>query len=168
MEKQVDAGRTRTIGLSNYNISQIQNVLESARIKPANLQVEIHVFLQQPDLVDFCHKSGITVVAYAPLGTPGYNNLMAQLGLKQKELPNILTNSVVNKIAKKHSKTSAQVALRYLLQLGLAAIPKSVNANRIKENFHVFDFRLDENDLKELKNLDQNHRVCGFVDFLPR
>jgi alcohol dehydrogenase (NADP+) len=79
MEEQVDAGRAKTIGLSNYNISQIETVLKSARIKPANLQVELHVFLQQNALVDFCHKNGITVVAHTPLGSPGYNKFLKKI-----------------------------------------------------------------------------------------
>jgi alcohol dehydrogenase (NADP+) len=80
MEEQVDAGRAKNIGLSNYNISQIETVLKSARIKPANLQVELHVYLQQRALVDFCQKNSITVVAYSPLGNPGYNKFLEKMG----------------------------------------------------------------------------------------
>jgi alcohol dehydrogenase (NADP+) len=80
MEEQVDAGRTKTIGVSNYTTSQIETVLKSARIKPANLQVELHVFLQQNALVDFCHKNGITVVAYSPLASPGFNKFLKKMG----------------------------------------------------------------------------------------
>lgn len=80
MEEQVDAGRTKTIGLSNYNISQIETVLKCARIKPANLQVELHVFLQQRELVDFCKNKGITVVAFSPLASPAYNKLLESFG----------------------------------------------------------------------------------------
>lgn len=165
MEEQVDAGRTKTIGLSNYNISQIQTVLKSARIKPANLQVELHVFLQQPDLVEFCQKHGVTVVAYSPLGTPGYNGFLKKFGLEARDLPNILTNPVVGKIAKKHSKTPAQVALRFLNQLGIAAIPKSTNIERLKQNIDVFDFTLDAEDLKELKGLNKQFRICDWGIF---
>jgi alcohol dehydrogenase (NADP+) len=80
MEAQVDAGRAKTIGLSNYNISQIETVLKTARIKPANLQVENHVYLQQTALVDFCHKNGITVVAFSPLAAPGHNKFAEKFG----------------------------------------------------------------------------------------
>jgi len=71
MEAQVDAGRAKAIGISNFNEKQIQRILDSARIKPANLQVELHVYFQQRPLVDFCHKNGISVVAYASLGSRG-------------------------------------------------------------------------------------------------
>lgn len=79
MEEQVEANRTKNIGLSNYNIPQMTTVLESARIKPANLQVEIHIFFNQDHLVDFCKKNGITVTAYSPLANPGYNKFMKKL-----------------------------------------------------------------------------------------
>lgn len=73
MEEQVDAGRTRTIGLSNFNISQIERVQKVARIQPANLQVETHLYFQQQELRDFARKNNITLVAYSPLGAPGLN-----------------------------------------------------------------------------------------------
>lgn len=71
MEKQVDAGRAKAIGLSNFNINQIQRILKDARIPPANLQVELHVYFQQKELLKFCQSNNITVCAYAPLGSPG-------------------------------------------------------------------------------------------------
>lgn len=80
MEEQVDAGRARNIGISNYNISQIQTILDVARIKPANIQIELHVYLQQKELVDFCRKNDITIVAYSPLGCPGYNKMLKRIG----------------------------------------------------------------------------------------
>ena len=82
MEEQVDAGRAKSIGLSNYNISQITTVLKSARIRPANLQVEIHVYLQQRNLLEFCKKNGITVVAYSPLANPNLNKFLEKMGIK--------------------------------------------------------------------------------------
>lgn len=71
MEKQVDAGRTKAIGLSNFNAKQIQKVLDNCRIKPANLQVELHLYFQQTELVKFCKSNGITVTAYSCLGAKG-------------------------------------------------------------------------------------------------
>ncbi|XP_063912523.1 1,5-anhydro-D-fructose reductase-like [Zophobas morio] len=164
MEQQVDAGRTKTIGLSNYNISQIETVLKGARIKPANLQVELHVYLQQRQLVDFCHKNGITVVAYSPLASPGYNKFLKQLGREEKQLPDILGDPVVAQISKNHSKTPAQIVLRFLIQRGIAPIPKSVTEKRVKENIAVFDFALSDSDMKELSGLDvgEKARVCDF------
>lgn len=76
MEKQVTDGRAKAIGLSNFNVKQIQKVLDNCRIKPDNLQVEHHLYLQQPELVDFCQKNGITVTAYSCLGTKGNRDLI--------------------------------------------------------------------------------------------
>lgn len=72
MEEQVDAGRTKTIGLSNFNVRQIQRVWDAAKIKPASLQVELQPYMQQPELVDFCHKKNIVVVGYSSLGSGGF------------------------------------------------------------------------------------------------
>ncbi|RZC36014.1 aldose reductase, partial [Asbolus verrucosus] len=164
MEEQVNAGRTKTIGLSNFNISQIERVLKSARIKPANLQVELHVYLQQRSLVDFCHKNGISVVAYSPLGSPGYNKFLKSFGKEEKKLPDILGDPIIMKMAQKYSKTPAQIALRFLLQRGIAAIPKSVTPKRVQENIGVFDFNIEDNDFKELSSLEigERARVCDF------
>ncbi|XP_063931674.1 aldo-keto reductase family 1 member A1-like isoform X2 [Zophobas morio] len=167
MEEQVDAGRAKNIGLSNYNISQISTVLQTARIKPANLQVELHVYLQQPELVDFCQKNGITVVAYSPLANPGFNKFLEKIGQQPKELPNILGDAVIAKLAEKYSKTPAQIALRFLIQRGVAAIPKSVTPKRIQENISIFDFALDDDEMNTLKGLEVGEvaRVCDFKVF---
>lgn len=82
MEEQVDAGRTKSIGLSNFNAQQVEKVIKAARIKPASLQVELHVLLQQRDLVNFCQKNGLVVVAYSPLGSPGYNKFLNVVGME--------------------------------------------------------------------------------------
>ncbi|GJQ78283.1 hypothetical protein Trydic_g22125 [Trypoxylus dichotomus] len=164
MEDQVDAGRAKTIGVSNFSIKKIDDILKNGRIKPANNQVEMHVYFQQRELVDFCTKNGVTVVAYAPIGTRGFNTAMKNYGGPTKVLPDLLRDVVVNKIAQKHSKTPAQVLIRFLLQVGVSTIPKSVTPSRIKENFNVFDFTLDEKDMKALRALDKGTegRIADF------
>lgn len=82
MEEQVDAGRTKAIGLSNFNAKQLERIIKSARIKPSCLQVELHVSLQQRELVNYCQKNGLVVVAYSPLGSPGYNTFLNNLGIE--------------------------------------------------------------------------------------
>lgn len=76
MEEQVTCGRTKAIGLSNFNIKQIQTVLDNCTIKPENLQIEHHLYLQQPELVEFCKENGIVVTAYSCLGTKNNRELM--------------------------------------------------------------------------------------------
>ncbi|CAH1985464.1 unnamed protein product [Acanthoscelides obtectus] len=169
MEEQVDAGRTKAIGLSNFNKKQIERILKSCRIKPACLQIEIHVAMQQRELVDFCHKNGIVVVAYSPLGSPGYNNFLNTIGQEGKELPNMLQNPVIKQIAEKYKKSPGQVMLRFLIERNIVPIPKSVKPSRIRENFEVFDFKLDNEDMKKLADLEigESARVCDFKFFPP-
>ncbi|CAH1118940.1 unnamed protein product [Phaedon cochleariae] len=159
MEQQVDAGRARAIGLSNFNQKQIEKVIKSSTIKPACLQIELHVLLQQQELVRFCQQNGIVVVAFSPLGSPGYNKFLKSTGKGEKELPNLLQNPLVKKIAGKHGKSSGQVLLRFLVQQDIVAIPKSVNSSRIKENIDIYDFNLDSEDMKGLYDLDIGERI---------
>ncbi|GLV43322.1 uncharacterized protein CBL_03865 [Carabus blaptoides fortunei] len=163
MEKLVDAGLTHTIGISNFNIRQIERILSNARIRPVTLQIELHVYFQQNELVDFCKQNSISVTAYSPLGSKGLSELLAKLGVNHKSL-NLLEVPVVKEIATKHGETPAQVLLRYTVQRGIAAIPKSTNAQRLKENISIFDFKLDNDDVAKLKSLDQGAaaRVCDF------
>ncbi|XP_039283925.1 aldose reductase-related protein 2-like isoform X2 [Nilaparvata lugens] len=157
MEEQVDAGRAKAIGLSNFNIKQIERIIGSARIKPANLQIEAHLYCQQKELHEFCKKNGITVCAYSPLGSPNLMPMLPMFGGDPSSIPqlNPLTDPVVLEIAKAHDKTSAQVLLRHLLQKNFAVIPKSSNPERIKQNFQVFDFELSEKEMGDLDALDR-------------
>ncbi|XP_069688687.1 1,5-anhydro-D-fructose reductase-like [Periplaneta americana] len=155
MEAQVDAGRARSIGLSNFNSRQIARIVKAARIRPANLQVELNVYFQQRELVAFCKALDITVCAYAPIGSPGMNQWMKDRGLPEAVVPDLINDPVVCKIAKQHNKTSAQVLLRHCMQRDIVVIPKSVKPDRIKENFQVFDFELTKEDMQELDSLDK-------------
>uniref|UniRef100_A0A182NKU4 NADP-dependent oxidoreductase domain-containing protein n=1 Tax=Anopheles dirus TaxID=7168 RepID=A0A182NKU4_9DIPT len=159
MEAVADAGLARSIGLSNFNQRQIQRVLDNCRIKPANLQIENHIYLQQHGLVKFCKANGITVTAYSPLGSKGIEKLL------NREVPDLLDNPAVKEIAQRHGKTSAQILLRHLLQRGIATIPKSTNATRLRQNIALFDFELPDGDMAELNGLDQNVRICDFGFF---
>jgi len=166
MEKQVDAGKTKAIGLSNFNISQIKRVYENARIKPSNLQIELHAYHQQKPLVDYCNKHNIVVTAYSPLGSPGLGKFLAQFGTEM-DLPNILTNPTVEALANKYKKTPAQIVLRHAIQKGLVVIPKSTNPERLKNNLNIYDFQLEQDDMTLLNNLDQGDkgRLINFTVF---
>lgn len=82
MEEQVAAGRAKTIGVSNFNERQLENVVKQANIKPANLQIELHLYHQQNDIVNYCKESGISVTAYSPLGSPGMSAFYESYGVK--------------------------------------------------------------------------------------
>ncbi|XP_001656491.2 alcohol dehydrogenase [NADP(+)] [Aedes aegypti] len=159
MEEVYEAGLARNIGLSNFNQRQIQRILDNCQIKPANLQIENHIYLQQPELVKFCKANGITVTAYSPLGSKGIEKLLG------REVPDLLDNPVVKDIAEKLGKSPAQVLLRHLLQRGISTIPKSTNPTRLRDNIDLFGFEIDDSDMVRLNQLDQNIRICDFGFF---
>ncbi|XP_013118553.1 1,5-anhydro-D-fructose reductase [Stomoxys calcitrans] len=164
MELIYDLGLAKAIGVSNFTARQIQRILKNCKVRPANLQIEHHVYLQQPDLVNFCKREAITVTAYSPLGSKGIAGLNKMVGI-ERELPDLMEIPEVKEIAEAHGKTPAQVLLRWIIDCGLSAIPKSTNPERIKENLDIFDFQLNEEEIEKLKGLDANIRVCDFKFF---
>lgn len=164
MEEMVKLGLTKSIGVSNFNKKQLQRLIENSTIKPASLQVELHIYLQQKELVDFCKQNNVVVTAYAPLGSKGIANINKMAGV-DRQLPDLLENPEVIKIADKHKKKPAQVLIRWILEKDIATIPKSTNPERLRQNLDVFDFSLDEDDMNALAKLDQGIRVCDFSFF---
>ncbi|CAB3246110.1 unnamed protein product [Arctia plantaginis] len=162
--KLKESGRVRLVGVSNLNVEQLERVCSVE--KPACLQIENHILCQQPGLVAAANKLGVPIVAYSPLGSKALADAKAaQTGLKY---PDLLQLAEVQRIAQLHGRTPAQVLLRYSLQRGLAAIPKSINPIRIKQNISVYDFCLSESEMNELATLDrgENGRVCDFTFFV--
>ncbi|XP_078400876.1 aldo-keto reductase family 1 member B1 isoform X2 [Cetorhinus maximus] len=155
MEVLVDEGLVKSIGVSNFNISQLERLLSVARIIPAVNQVELHPYLTQPELVEFCATRDIALTAFSPLGSPGRTVLNDSADPKD-----LLKDPVVEVIAKNHRKSSAQVLLRFHVQRNIATIPKSVTPARIQENAEIFDFELMDEDLQSLLTLNKNWRVC--------
>lgn len=151
MEAFVKAGKIKSIGISNFNIEQIQNVLDNCEIKPTNNQIEVNPYLQCDELIDFCQKNDIVVSCYGPIGC-------GQKETNHPDLPIILKNETILKIANNHNKSAAQICLRWGIQRGLVMLPKSVTPSRIAENANVFDFTLSDEEMKEIKGLNQNYR----------
>jgi len=153
MEELVQAGLVKNIGVSNFNNQHIMDLMKYANIKPAALQVELHPYLQQPQLVEYCQRPSvnIAVTAYSSFGGVSYIPLGSPLA---KETTNLLEHPTVLDIAKKHNKTTAQVLLRWAVQNGVAVIPKSNSLERLKENISVFDFKLDSDDIANLQKLN--------------
>jgi len=133
--------KVRAIGVSNYDIQDLKELLENFDIAPMVNQVEFHPFLYQQNLVEFCEKNRIQVEAYSPL-TRGE-----------------LTHPKLSKIAKKYGKTSAQILILWSLQHGLIAVPKSIHEERIRENCEIFDFQLKPEDMELLDSLNENLRT---------
>ncbi|EGF78392.1 hypothetical protein BATDEDRAFT_13322 [Batrachochytrium dendrobatidis JAM81] len=138
MEKLVKEGKTRAIGVSNFSISMLKDMLEYAEIKPAVNQVEVHPYLPQQELLSFCSQHGIVVTAYSPLGS-------------HKGVGSLLSDSLVLDIAQRNGKTPAQVLLSWGVQHGTQVIPKSSTPSRIEENFECFE--IPEADYKLLCDL---------------
>ncbi|RZF43053.1 hypothetical protein LSTR_LSTR001231 [Laodelphax striatellus] len=166
LEKQVEAGKAKAIGVSNFNKKQIKKLLAVAKIPPANLQIENHIYLQQSDLVQFCHANKISVTAYSPLGNPSLQGFFSKLGIT-KEIPNVLDCPEVVEISKRINRSPAQILLRYNIQRGIAVIPKSINSERQKQNIELFDFKLTDEDIQALRSLDRGEdgRIVRFEFF---
>ncbi|CAG9765205.1 unnamed protein product [Ceutorhynchus assimilis] len=159
LEEQVELGRTRAIGVSNFNKDQVSRLVKTAKIKPAANQVELHVYLQQPELVKYLKANGILPISYASLGNPGINEFLVKQGRPPRPgSTELLEDPVIKKIAAKHGKSSGQVLLKFLVQNNIAVIPKSVTPKRIQENINLFDFTLDVEDVKLLTGLDKGEQ----------
>jgi len=157
MERFVDEGKLKSIGVSNFNIEQMNRIKEIAKHPLSYIQVEYHVYLQQPELVEYCSKENIVIVAYAPLGSPGRpSNVQGWSSQAPIEDP------LVNEIAKARNKSPAQILLRFLLQRNISVIPKSKTPERVRENFEILNFELTENEMKSLVDLNKNERDYSF------
>lgn len=146
LEKLYNEGRIRAIGVSNFLIHHLKDLMEDAEITPMVNQVEFHPHLVQQELHDFCHEHQIQPEAWAPLMRGKVNDIHLLRGL-----------------AEKYGKTPAQIVLRWDLQKGVVTIPKSSNPERIRSNADVFDFELSEGDVKRIDDLEQGgeERVTG-------
>lgn len=150
MESFVENNLVRSIGVSNFGVENLKEILSFCKIRPQVLQIEMHPYLQQKELVDFCYKNDIRIVSYSSLGSSD---------------PELLNDKVINGIAKKHNKTPSQVILNWLIKQNVGIIPKSMSYEHMKENLEVFD--LDEDDLEKIKALDRNKKYCDPVHFGP-
>lgn len=147
LEKLYKDGRVRAIGVSNFHIHHLDDVLDGAEIKPMVNQVELHPLLAQVELHEFCKQQGIQIEAWSPLA--------------QGEL---LKNELLQEIADKYEKSVAQVILRWDLQREIVTIPKSINESRIIENASIFDFELSADDMEKINSLNENRRVGADPD----
>lgn len=142
LEKLYQDGRTRAIGVCNFDIEHLERLINECDIIPAVNQVECHPYLQQKELKDFCNKHGIVLEAYSPLMN----------GTK------VLEDPVIKDIANQYNKTAAQVILRWHLQSDVIVIPKTVTPARMKENLDILDFELTESDMRKIAELDRGER----------
>lgn len=135
-------GRVRSIGVSNFQIHHLEDLLANAEVRPVVNQVELHPLLSQVELREYCKSQGIQIEAWSPLAQG-----------------KLLDNEVLKAIGAKYGKSTAQVIIRWDLQHGIVTIPKSSNPKRIVENANVFDFELTAEEMKQIDGLNQDQRV---------
>ena len=152
MENLYKAGKTRSIGVSNFTIANLEAMLKYAEIKPAINQVEIHPLLPNKELINYCFSYDIAPVAYSPLGS---QNQSPTTGEK------VMTNRELNEIAKKNGVTLAQILIAWGLKRGYAVLPKSSNEERIRGNAQLVE--LSEEDFEGVNRVSKG-RTCRFVD----
>ncbi len=146
LEQLYKDGKVRAIGVCNFHVHHLEDLLQDAEIKPMVNQVEYHPLLAQTELRQFCQDQGIVLEAWSPL-------MQGNLDLPQ-----------LNELADKYGKTPAQIVLRWDLQNGVITIPKSTNEKRIRENADVFDFELSHEDMALIEGLNQNKRFGADPD----
>ena len=153
MEELVRAGLVRHIGVCNYGVALLRDLLASAQIRPAVLQVELHPYLTQEKLLRFCREEGIAVTAFSPLGAPSY----VPLGMA-KASEGVLDDPVTVGIARDVRRSPAQVVLRWAVQRGTGVIPKTSRPERLRENLAIGDFALTDPQMLALSELDRGRR----------
>jgi 2,5-diketo-D-gluconate reductase A len=143
LERLYDEKRVRAIGVCNFHPAHLTKLLGDANVIPAVNQIELHPRLQQHEVREFCAEHEIKIESWSPIMRGG----------------ELLADPVLSRIAKKHGKTTAQTILRWHIDSGFIVIPKSVHEERIKQNFDVFDFELDELDMRDIAGLDTGERT---------
>nr|XP_006135535.1 aldo-keto reductase family 1 member C3-like [Pelodiscus sinensis] len=162
MEACKDAGLVKSIGVSNFNMRQLEMILNKPglKYKPVLNQVECHPYLNQSKLLAFCKSNSILLEAYCALGSQRDKNWIDQ------SVPVLLEDPVLGAVAKKHNRSPALVALRYQLQRGIVVLFKSFTKERIEENSQVFDFQLSEEDMKTIDGMNKNRPYVLLEQFL--
>ena len=153
MEKYVESGKIKSLGLSNYYIDELNDFLGQVDMMPALVQNELHPYYQDQKVVDFIQSKDIVVQAWYPLGGRGH----------QQEL---LNDETIMNIAQNHNKSVAQIILRWNIQRGVVVIPGSSNPTHISENISIFDFELTEDEMKQIEALNRDEKHDWYNTFL--
>ena len=149
MEKAYRSGKVRAIGVSNFQAGRFFDFAHYVDIKPMINQLQCNALAQQNDIVHVLNETDTKMMAWGPLGGQGVDS--------------IVQNEILSAIGAKYGKTAAQVALRWLIQRGIVAIPKSVHVERMQQNFDIFDFSLTADEMTQVATLNQQD--AGFIDF---
>lgn len=149
MEKLVDLGLVKSIGVANFDATMLLDLLTYAKIKPVVNQIEIHPYNSQTDLVAYCKFHNIVVTAYSPLGRNGAQGVTG---------PSIFDDPLIKELSLKYGRTPAQILLNWGIARETIVIPKSITPERIKENIGIYDFELSADDIKSMDSLNRDYR----------
>ena len=149
MEKIHDSGKTKSIGVSNHLEHHLKTIMNIATIKPVVNQIEMHPYLVLGDLLAFCKANDMVCESWSPLGS--------------SKIP-LLEEKLLNEIGEKHNKSAAQVVLRWNIEQGVVALPKSGSPERQAENIDIFDFELTPDEVEAISSLNRNHRTGAHPD----
>ncbi|MCO4762769.1 MAG: aldo/keto reductase [Myxococcales bacterium] len=163
MVATVGKGLTRHIGVSNFSEKKLRALVAASDHKPEMNQIELHPYLAQQGLVDYCKATGIAVTGYSPLGSPG-----RPAGLISADDPVLLKEPVLAEIADKHGVSAAQVLLQWALHRGTVVIPKSVTPARIEQNFAAVSVQLTEDDVARIAKLDRHRRYVTGIFWVKK
>lgn len=141
MEEAVEEGKIRSIGVSNFEIADLENILKNGKIKPAVNQVEVHIGLTPRDIMEYCEKHDILIMAYSPNATG-----------------KLINDPVVKRVADKYGVSVPQLSIRYDLQIGVLPLPRSTNPVHMKENANL-DFVILEEDMITLSKVKERHNL---------
>ncbi len=147
LEKLHEDGKVRAIGVSNFQIHHLEDLLADAKVRPVVNQVELHPLLSQVELRNYCKEQGIQIEAWAPLAQG-----------------RLLDNPILQAIADKHGKSIAQVLLRWDIQSGIVTIPKSIKKERIVQNADIYNFELSVEEMKQIDDLNEDRRFGADPD----
>lgn len=161
MEEAVSLGLVKSIGVSNYNLKNLEEMKDYAKIMPAVNQVESHPFLAQNELIEYAKKNGIVITAYAPLASRDRPD-----GMKNENEPALLEHPVVLEIAEKYKATPAQILIAWQINRNVVVIPKSVSAERLQENYDAKDINLKKEDMEKLAELNKGYRYINGAIFV--
>ncbi|XP_059045332.1 aldo-keto reductase AKR2E4-like isoform X2 [Achroia grisella] len=157
MEDAVFLNLTKSIGVSNFNLTQIQRLWSNSIIKPAVLQTEVNPTITETELIKWCKEHRVVVMAYSPFG--------GILGRKTNAPPPRADDPLLIGLAEKYNKTVPQILLRYLVDRNVLPIPRSTNKERIEQNIDIFDFQLTSEEIAELSAFNRNYRLRNFVNW---
>lgn len=149
-------GLVKHIGVSNFSIKKLKDLATKTNEVPEMNQIELHPYLQQTEMLEYCKEQNIHLTAFSPLGSGDRIPSM-----KGPDEPSLLENKTIMRIAKKHNASPAQVIINWSVSRGTAVIPKSTNESRIKENLRSLEFTLDPTDLEEIGKLDKHFRYVN-------